>query len=90
MSLDRILNQKITVALSERKPFAMLDQNGTPKGLDVLIVENFAQKFHLQIDYVVINSSLNYIFTNEEYLLASSIFDDLKYVIVNEIFQPMY
>lgn len=78
--------QKITVALSERRPFVILDQNGTPKGLDISIIENFAKKFHLQIDYIVINSSLNYVFANEESSIASSIFNDLKYVIMNEFF----
>lgn len=47
---------KITVALIERKPFVVLDENGTPNGLDVLIVKNFARNFNLQMHYYVINS----------------------------------
>lgn len=57
---------KITVALSERNPFVILNQNGAPKGLDILIIENFARKSNLQIDYFLVNMSLNYIFVDED------------------------
>lgn len=57
---------KITVALSERNPFVILNQNGAPKGLDILIIENFARKLNLQIDYFLVNISLNYIFIDED------------------------
>lgn len=56
----------ITVALSERIPFAFFDPNGTPKGLDVLIIENFARKFKLKIDYLAVNTSLNHIFATKQ------------------------
>lgn len=68
VAVDIPSDHKITVALSERKPFTYLDQNGVPKGLDILIIENFAKKFKFQLDFIIVNSSLNYIFTNEEYL----------------------
>src|SRR5215468_785866 len=55
----------ITVTLSERKPFVILNENGQPQGLDTLIIENFAHKFNLKIKYFVVNTSLNYIFSNE-------------------------
>lgn len=42
-------NQTITIAVSERIPFVILDRDATPKDLDVLIVENFARKFNVQI-----------------------------------------
>lgn len=67
----------ITVALSEQKPFVSFDENGSPYGLDVSIIENFVKKLNLQANYVVINTSLNYIFSNEKtfnsYLVGSSL-----------------
>lgn len=56
----------ITVALSERKPFVILDGNATPTGLDVLIIENFARKFNLKIKYIIMNTSMNDIFIKME------------------------
>lgn len=56
----------ISVGLSERKPFTYLNENGIPKGLDVLIMDNFAKEFNFQLEFIIINSSLNYIFTNKE------------------------
>lgn len=63
-SIDKHPNREITVALSERKPFVILNQNEAPKGLDVLIIENFASKNNLRIKYRVINSSLNTALSN--------------------------
>lgn len=57
---------KITVAVSERKPFVVIDQSGKPKGLDVLIIEHFARKFNLHIDFIIVNASLNYIFASNK------------------------
>lgn len=51
--------EKITVALSERRPFVVFDEDGTPKGLDVLLIENFARKFNFQIDYYIMDSFEN-------------------------------
>lgn len=70
---------KITVALSERKPFVIFDGNKSPRGLDVTIIENFAQKFKLQIDYYICNSSLNNVFANEENFESFSEKTDLTY-----------
>lgn len=78
-------NGKISVMLSERNPFVFFNENGTPVGLDISIIENFAQKFHLRIDYIVINSSLNEIFSNEKNFNASSILNDIKYVDVSKL-----
>lgn len=64
-------DHKITVTLSERKPFVFLDENGAPKGLDVLIIENFARKLNLKIDYFIVDSSLNYIFNDKNYFNAT-------------------
>lgn len=65
MCLNADHDRTITVALSQQKPFVILDKNGSPTGLDVSIMENFAKKFNIHIDYIVVNSSLNYVLTNE-------------------------
>lgn len=58
--------KKIKVALSERKPFVILDSNGgSPKGLGVSIVDNFARNSNLQIDYLMTNSTESYISAND-------------------------
>lgn len=67
VSIEGRDDRKIVVALSEQRPFVMFDQNGTPTGLDVLIIKNFARKFNFQVDYSILNSSLNYIFTDKVY-----------------------
>lgn len=51
-------NHKITVGLSVRKPFMMLNQNSAPTGIDIMIIENFARKLNLTIDYILVNVSL--------------------------------
>lgn len=58
--------EKIIVAFTERKLFVMLDEDGTPKGLDVLVIQNFVRKFNLQVDYYIMDTYENYNF-NEEY-----------------------
>lgn len=65
VSTEHHFDRKITVAIPTRNSIAVLDRNAIPRGLDVLIVENFAQKFDLQIDYIVINSSLDRVLSNE-------------------------
>lgn len=56
-------HNKITVNLSGRKPFVMLNQNAAPMGLDVFIIEHFAQELNLWIDYLAVNISQHNIFT---------------------------
>lgn len=65
-------NTKITVTLSERKPFAFLNSKGKPQGLDVLIIQNFAENCNLDEEYVFVNESLNYVFSDEEYFDSPS------------------
>lgn len=52
-------NQRISIMYSKRSPFVMQSGSAPPKGMDVSIIENFARKFNLQIDYVQSNESLN-------------------------------
>lgn len=61
------MERKITVAISERRPFVTVDQNGRQSGLDVSIIENFAKKFHFQVEYVKINQSLNSVFSMKDF-----------------------
>lgn len=58
---NRVQKLQITVALSQRKPFVIIPKTKIhgPKGLDVLILKNFAQKFNLHINYVIVNSTQN-------------------------------
>lgn len=48
----------IVVLATERKPFVFYE-NHLLKGLDVDIIENFAKKFHLSIEYMVENDTVN-------------------------------
>lgn len=57
-------DRKITVLISQTKPFAFRE-NGVFKGLDVNIVENFAEKYKLKIRYIVATESLNELFSTE-------------------------
>lgn len=69
LRLELGTGHRISVAVSERNPFVVFDQNGGQSiGLDVSIVKNFAKKFGFEIDYTVLNASLNYIFANKENL----------------------
>lgn len=58
-------SDKLTVMVSQAKPFAF-HENGVFKGLDVNIVENFAQKMKLSVNYILANESLNYVFGAEK------------------------
>lgn len=43
---------EISVAFSKNGPFLYQDQNRKLKGLDIAIMENFAQKNNLRIKYI--------------------------------------
>lgn len=58
-------HNKISVALFGRSPFIMLNQNEAPKGIDIILIETFAQKLNLKINYFLVNTSLNYVFSDE-------------------------
>lgn len=64
ISCDEIQKKRITVALSERRPFVTVDENKLG-GLDVSIIENFAKKLKLEVNYVQINESLNLVFDKD-------------------------
>ena len=58
--------KSIKVMVSQTEPFAYFDaKNQSLMGLDVEIVNNFAKKFKLKVKYIVLNESLNELFTSE-------------------------
>lgn len=63
---------KIIVAFSERKPFVILNSKKEPHGLDVIIIQNFAEKFSFDVKYVFVNESLNYVFSDEHFFDSPS------------------
>lgn len=72
-------NHRITVLLSDQKPFVTTGQRQMPKQLHELIIENFAQKFHLKVDYFVVNESLSFTFANVENMKAFPNISLLRY-----------
>lgn len=58
--------KEIFVAFSTRVPFVYRTQTGELKGLDVMIIENFATKLKLNVKYVEYNISFNEMFRKEE------------------------
>lgn len=63
----------ITVAFSERKPFVVnsnkfgtFNRDDHLQGLDISLIENFAKKCNIHIDYLAVNSSLNVILNDEK------------------------
>lgn len=52
--------------VSPAEPFAYFDaKNHYLNGLDVKIINNFAKKYNLKINYVVTNENLNEAFNSE-------------------------
>lgn len=74
-------HNKITVALSERRPFVIFNPERSPSGLDVFIIQNFGQKFNLKVEYHFVYESLNHVFSDEKYFNARSIDQKLGFVI---------
>lgn len=68
---------KVMASLSE--PFVILDEKlSTLRGLDVDIINNFAKKYNLVVEFVIANESLNLAFSSDNELgnkLARRIFD---------------
>lgn len=59
---------KLTVTFSEQSQFVNLNQNGTPTGLDALIIQIFAEIFKFKVNYSPIEPTLNHIFHNKDHL----------------------
>lgn len=58
--------KEIFVAFSARVPFVYRSKTGKLKGLDILIIENFAKKLKFNVKYVEYNTSFNEMFSKEE------------------------
>ena len=57
---------KVIVGFSKREPFVYANQLGTLKGLDISIMENFARKFNLKLEFVEQKISLNELSNNNK------------------------
>lgn len=66
------MDNKIAVTLSERNPFVIYNPKGNPRGLDVVIIQNFAKQFNFVIKYVFVNESLNHVFSDDKYFDSPS------------------
>lgn len=53
----------ITVMVSKYEPFMMKAENNQLKGLDILILTNFAEKYQLKIDFISTDLILKDIFS---------------------------
>lgn len=55
--------RKITVMASVSKPF-IFHENKSLKGMEIELINGFANKFELNVDYIVANESLKEVFNN--------------------------
>lgn len=78
-SMEKNSNHIINILVSEQKPFVIIEPTLEIRGLDVLIIENFAQKHNLNINYILGNLSINNFFANEASFNELSTQIDLKY-----------
>lgn len=61
----------ITVMIFDRFPFIIhSNESDSLKycGLDILLLENFAKKYNLRMNYVETNVSVSEVFTSEEHI----------------------
>lgn len=70
--------RKIRVLVSQRSPFAVLQTDDptsaqSPEGLDILILNEFAKKYGLEIEYSISDVSLHQVFSSDE--LAKKFFN---------------
>lgn len=79
----KIHTDKLTVLSFDQKPLTAKLQDKALGRLEKLIIENFAHKFKLDIDYFTVNESLSFIFANEENLNAFSNISLLRYSVAN-------
>lgn len=58
-------NKKIRVMVSQYEPYVIFKNNSyQPYGLDIAILDNFALKYNLTIEYIRMNVSLHQIFNS--------------------------
>lgn len=78
MQADSDDKNRIAVISSEQRPFVKISQNKDPTGLDALIITNFVQHFNLSVDYFIINDSLNFILSHEQFYNTVSVQANLR------------
>lgn len=69
MNEDYGSNRKLTILVSQQNPFVIYSEKNNscqPNGLDILILENFALKFDFDIEYLMINETLNEVFSSQK------------------------
>lgn len=64
-------NQKIKAVISQRSPFTVLPTNDAtsaqnPEGLDILILNEFAKKHGLEIEYSISKKPLHQVFISNK------------------------
>lgn len=60
-------SEKIKIMYSHQAPFVIKsDLDGSLKGLDISIMENFAKKMNLHIEYIQSNESLHSVFNSDK------------------------
>lgn len=58
--------ESIKVMVSQAEPFTYFDvKSQSLMGLDIEIIKNFAKKFKLKAKFILMNESLNELFTSE-------------------------
>lgn len=58
------LEQTLSIMISRYEPF--VNDLNQPNGLDIQILENFAKKYNLTINYIPANQSLREIFNEND------------------------
>lgn len=76
---------EIFVAFSMRVPFVYRSQTGESKGLDIMIIKNFARKLKFNVKYVEYNISFNEMFSKEETFANFLLNRKLQWVILSKL-----
>lgn len=62
------LDHQITVLISQNEPFVVFDNqtaDDLPRGIDISILDNFATKFGLKMEYIRMNETMKEGFASE-------------------------
>lgn len=81
---NQIPNRKIKVMASIAKPFVFQEKQ-LLKGMEIEMINNFASKMHLNVEYFIANGSLNEVFSRTDTLNQFMQSIAHLYVILNHI-----
>lgn len=71
--------RRISVMISESEPFAShANRPQSFRGLDIKIMENFAKKLGLSIEYITTNECLNEVFSSKNH--TDNLFRSIKHL----------